>query len=163
MLFDKSVSGGALSVVILEANMSIDALYGYGSLQYQKFNNKVSSSDNSFAEKMSEKKTTISPSEEKEDISLLTRYELMARVRNHIEMMQEKLENNEVEQKFQVGSMSFTEKEWEKLLSNFDEQEDELRKALEEEIEKSKEEKQYSEKEVDSIVAKWLEDKEDEV
>ena len=163
MLFDKSVSGGALSVVILEANMSIDALYGYGSLQYQKLNNKVSSSDNSFAEKMSEKKTAISPSEEKEDISLLTRYELMARVRNHIEMMQEKLENNEVEQKFQVGSMSFTEKEWEKLLSNFDEQEDELRKALEEEIEKSKEEKQYSEKEVDSIVAKWLEDKEDEV
>lgn len=143
--------------------MSIDALYGYGSLQYQKLNNKVSSSDNSFAEKMSEKKTAISPSEEKEDISLLTRYELMARVRNHIEMMQEKLENNEVEQKFQVGSMSFTEKEWEKLLSNFDEQEDELRKALEEEIEKSKEEKQYSEKEVDSIVAKWLEDKEDEV
>lgn len=143
--------------------MSIDALYGYGSLQYQKLNNKVSSNDNSFAEKMSEKKTTISPSEEKEDISLLTRYELMARVRNHIEMMQEKLENNEVEQKFQVGSMSFTEKEWEKLLSNFDEQEDELRKAVEEEIEKSKEEKQYSEKEVDSIVAKWLEDKEDEV
>lgn len=143
--------------------MSIDALYGYGSLQYQKLNNKVSSNDNSFAEKMSEKKTAISPSEEKEDISLLTRYELMARVRNHIEMMQEKLENNEVEQKFQVGSMSFTEKEWEKLLSNFDEQEDELRKALEEEIEKSKEEKQYSEKEVDSIVAKWLEDKEDEV
>lgn len=143
--------------------MSIDALYGYGSLQYQKLNNKVSSSDNSFAEKMSEKKNAISPSEEKEDISLLTRYELMARVRNHIEMMQEKLENNEVEQKFQVGSMSFTEKEWEKLLSNFDEQEDELRKALEEEIEKSKEEKQYSEKEVDSIVAKWLEDKEDEV
>ena len=163
MLFDKSVSGGALSVVILEANMSIDALYGYGSLQYQKLNNKVSSSDNSFAEKMSEKKTAISPSEEKEDISLLTRYELMARVRNHIEMMQEKLENNEVEQKFQVGSMSFTEKEWEKLLSNFDEQEDELRKAVEEEIEKSKEEKQYSEKEVDSIVVKWLEDKEDEV
>lgn len=143
--------------------MSIDALYGYGSLQYQKLNNKVSSSDNSFAEKMSEKKNAISPSEEKEDISLLTRYELMARVRNHIEMMQEKLENNEVEQKFQVGSMSFTEKEWEKLLSNFDEQEDELRKAVEEEIEKSKEEKQYSEKEVDSIVAKWLEDKEDEV
>lgn len=143
--------------------MSIDALYGYGSLQYQKLNNKVSSNVNSFAEKMSEKKTAISPSEEKEDISLLTRYELMARVRNHIEMMQEKLENNEVEQKFQVGSMSFTEKEWEKLLSNFDEQEDELRKALEEEIEKSKEEKKYSEKEVDSIVAKWLEDKEDEV
>lgn len=143
--------------------MSIDALNGYGSLQYQKLNNKVASTDNSFAEKMSEKTATVSPSEQKEDISLLNRYELMARVRNHIEMMQEKLENNEVEQKFQVGSMSFTEKEWDKLLSNFDEQEDELRKAVEEEIEKSKEEKRYSEKEVDSIVAKWLEDKEDEV
>lgn len=143
--------------------MSIDALNGYGSLQYQKLNNKAAFADNSFAEKMSENATAISPSEEKEDISLLTRYELMARVRNHIEMMQEKLENNEVEQKFQVGSMSFTEKEWDKLLSNFDEQEEELRKAVEEEIEKSKEEKKYSEKEVDSIVAKWLEDKEDEV
>lgn len=141
--------------------MSIDALNGYGSLQYQKLNNKVSSMDNSFAEKMSEKTVSVSPSEQKEDISLLNRYELMARVRNHIEMMQEKLENNEVEQKFQVGGMSFTEKEWDKLLSNFDEQEEELRKAVEEEIEKSKEEKKYSDKEVDSIVAKWLEDKEE--
>ena len=141
--------------------MSIDALNGYGSLQYQKLNNKVSSMDNSFAEKMSEKTVSVSPSEQKEDISLLNRYELMARVRNHIEMMQEKLENNEVEQKFQVGGMSFTEKEWDKLLSNFDEQEEELRKAVEEEIEKSKEEKNYSDNEVDSIVAKWLEDKEE--
>lgn len=143
--------------------MGIDALTGYSSVQYQKLNSKAASSTSSFSDKMSEKTVSVSPSEQKEDISLLNRYELMSMVRKHIEMMEEKLENNDIEQKFQVGSMAFTEKEWDELLTNFDEQEEDLRKAVEEEIEKSKEEKQYSEKEVDSIVAKWLEDKEDEV
>lgn len=148
---------------VLEATMGIDALNGFGSLQYQKLNKTAAASEESFAEKMNEKKAPVSSSEQKEDVTLLTRYELMARVRGHIEMMQEKLENNDVEQKFQVGGMSFTEREWEKLLSNFDEQEDALRKAVEEEIEKSKEEKKYTEEEVDSIVAEWLKDKEEEV
>ena len=148
---------------VLEATMGIDALNGFGSLQYQKLNKTSAASDESFAEKMNEKTTPVSSSEQKEDVTLLTRYELMARVRNHIEMMQEKLENNDVEQKFQVGGMSFTEREWDKLLSDFDEQEDALRKAVEEEIEKSKEEKKYTEEEVDSIVAEWLKDKEEEV
>lgn len=148
---------------VLEATMGIDALNGFGSLQYQKLNKTVAASEESFAEKMNEKTTPVSSSEQKEDVTLLTRYELMARVRNHIEMMQEKLENNDVEKKFQVGGMSFTEREWDKLLSNFDEQEDALRKAVEEEIEKSKEEKKYTEEEVDSIVAEWLKDKEEEV
>lgn len=148
---------------VLEATMGIDALNGFGSLQYQKLNKTAAASEESFAEKMNEKTTPVSSSEQKEDVTLLTRYELMARVRNHIEMMQEKLENNDVEQKFQVGGMSFTEREWDKLLSNFDEQEDALRKAVEEEIEKSKEEKKYTEEEVDSIVAEWLKDKEEEV
>ncbi|MCQ2535573.1 MAG: hypothetical protein MJ110_01240 [Lachnospiraceae bacterium] len=148
---------------VLEATMGIDALNGFGSLQYQKLNKTAAASDESFAEKMNEKTTPVSSSEQKEDVTLLTRYELMARVRNHIEMMQEKLENNDVEKKFQVGGMSFTEREWDKLLSNFDEQEDALRKAVEEEIEKSKEEKKYTEEEVDSIVAEWLKDKEEEV
>lgn len=148
---------------VLEATMGIDALNGFGSLQYQKLNKTAAASEESFAEKMNEKTAPVSSSEQKEDVTLLTRYELMARVRGHIEMMQEKLENNDVEQKFQVGGMSFTEREWEKLLSNFDEQEDALRKAVEEEIEKSKEEKKYTEEEVDSIVAEWLKDKEEEV
>lgn len=148
---------------VLEATMGIDALNGFGSLQYQKINKTAAASEESFAEKMNEKTTPVSSSEQKEDVTLLTRYELMARVRNHIEMMQEKLENNDVEQKFQVGGMSFTEREWDKLLSDFDEQEDALRKAVEEEIEKSKEEKKYTEEEVDSIVAEWLKDKEEEV
>ena len=148
---------------VLEATMGIDALNGFGSLQYQKLNKTAAASEESFAEKMNEKTTPVSSSEQKEDVTLLTRYELMARVRNHIEMMQEKLENNDVEKKFQVGGMSFTEREWDKLLSDFDEQEDALRKAVEEEIEKSKEEKKYTEEEVDSIVAEWLKDKEEEV
>lgn len=148
---------------VLEATMGIDALNGFGSLQYQKLNKTVAASEESFAEKMNEKTTPVSSSEQKEDVTLLTRYELMARVRGHIEMMQEKLENNDVEKKFQVGGMCFTEREWDKLLSNFDEQEDALRKAVEEEIEKNKEEKKYTEEEVDSIVAEWLKDKEEEV
>lgn len=148
---------------VLEATMGIDALNGFGSLQYQKLNKTAAASEESFAEKMNEKTSPVSSSEQKEDVTLLTRYELMARVRGHIEMMQEKLENNDVEQKFQVGGMSFTEREWDKLLSDFDEQEDALRKAVEEEIEKSKEEKKYTEEEVDSIVAEWLKDKEEEV
>jgi len=143
--------------------MSIDALQGYSSLQYQKLNNTKAASDTSFSEKMQENLTSVSAAEQKEDITLLNRYELMARVRNHIEMMEEKLENNDVEQKFQIGGMSFTEKEWDKLLENFDEQEDALKKAVEEEIEKTKEKTEYSEEQIDSIVAKWLEDKEEQV
>lgn len=141
--------------------MGIDALTGYGSLQYQNLNKKTSETGSSFSEKLNEATANVSDREKTEDISLLNRYELMARVRNHIEMMQEKLENNDVEQKFQIGGMTFTEKEWDKLLSDFDEQEDALRKAIEEEIEKNKEEQKYTEEEIDSIVEKWLEDKDE--
>lgn len=142
--------------------MGIDALTGYGSLQYQNLNKKLGTAENSFAEKLNEQTLEVPAAEQKEDISLLNRYELMARVRNHIEMMEEKLENNDVEQKFQIGGMTFSEKEWDELLENFDEQEDALKEAVEEEIAKNKEQKEYSEEQIDTIVAKWLEDKEEE-
>ena len=142
--------------------MGIDALTGYGSLQYQNLNKKLGTAENSFAEKLNEQTSEVPAAEQKEDISLLNRYELMARVRNHIEMMEEKLENNDVEQKFQIGGMTFSEKEWDELLENFDEQEDALKEAVEEEIAKNKEQKEYSEEQIDTIVAKWLEDKEEE-
>lgn len=142
--------------------MGIDALTGYGSLQYRNLNKKLGTAENSFAEKLNEQTSEVPAAEQKEDISLLNRYELMARVRNHIEMMEEKLENNDVEQKFQIGGMTFSEKEWDELLENFDEQEDALKEAVEEEIAKNKEQKEYSEEQIDTIVAKWLEDKEEE-
>lgn len=47
-----------------------------------------------------------------------------------------KIKNGETENSYQIGSQSFTEKEWDEFLSKFDSLEDAIRKLMEEEQEK---------------------------
>ena len=57
----------------MEVNMGIDALTGYGSLQYQNLNKKSGSAESSFAEKLSEQTSSVPAAEQKEDILLILR------------------------------------------------------------------------------------------
>jgi hypothetical protein len=56
-----------------------------------------------------------------------------------------KIQNGDTETKFQIGSESLTEKEWNQMLEKFDSQEDAIKEAVEEEIEKRKREEQKAE------------------
>jgi hypothetical protein len=49
-----------------------------------------------------------------------------------------KIQNGDTETKFQIGSESLTEKEWNQMLEKFDSQEDAIKEAVAEEIEKRK-------------------------
>lgn len=49
-----------------------------------------------------------------------------------------KIKNGETENSYQIGSQSFTEKEWDEFLSKFDSLEDAIRKLMEEEQEKER-------------------------
>jgi hypothetical protein len=71
---------------------------------------------------------------------------------SYLEMLQEyidqiftKIQNGDTETKFQIGSESLTEKEWDQMLEKFDSQEDAIKEAVEEEIEKRKQEEQEAE------------------
>ena len=58
-----------------------------------------------------------------------------------------KIKNGETENSYQIGSQSFTEKEWDEFLSKFDSLEDAIRKLMEEEQEKRAAEELGKEKE----------------
>ena len=58
-----------------------------------------------------------------------------------------KIKNGETENSYQIGSQSFTEKEWDEFLSKFDSVEDAIRKLMEEEQEKRAAEELEKEKE----------------
>ncbi|SHI16761.1 hypothetical protein SAMN02745823_02970 [Sporobacter termitidis DSM 10068] len=61
---------------------------------------------------------------------------LMLALSKNITEMKEKLKNGELEEKIQIGSTSYTVKDWDKLLEKFDESEEALKKAT---AEKSRE------------------------
>ena len=52
-----------------------------------------------------------------------------------MEQMSEAVRNGETEPTFQIGSESYTIKEWDKLLESFDDAEEEIREQIQEEIE----------------------------
>ena len=60
-------------------------------------------------------------------------------IRDHIAQMTEKIESGDIEESFQIGSQSFTLKEWDELLARLDAVLEEIRKAVAEEVEKKKE------------------------
>lgn len=64
-----------------------------------------------------------------------------------------KIKNGETENSYQIGSQSFTEKEWDEFLSKFDSLEDAIRKLMEEEQEKRAAEELEKEKEGDLLTA----------
>ncbi len=63
-------------------------------------------------------------------------------LREKIEEMTEKLNNGEVEPKIQIGACELTIKEWDDMLEHFDEQEEEIREEILEEIKRRLEEYQ---------------------
>lgn len=54
----------------------------------------------------------------------------MQLIAKHREELYEKLKNNDTEESFQIGGTSFTLKEWEKLLEEFDSVQEEIRKQM---------------------------------
>ena len=57
-------------------------------------------------------------------------------IRDRINELLEKMENGDIEPSYQIGGRSFTEREWDKMLSEFDAAEDTLKKLVEEERER---------------------------
>lgn len=62
--------------------------------------------------------------------------EMMQKIHEEMEQILEKMENGETEPSYQIGSRSFTEREWDRLLEEFDSIEEAVRKLMEEERER---------------------------
>ncbi len=62
--------------------------------------------------------------------------DISAFLRGRMDEILEKVKNGETEPRFQIGSQSFTEKEWDRLLERFDSAEDDIKEDMEEEQEK---------------------------
>lgn len=77
-------------------------------------------------ENIPEEGTDDTPSEE----------ELMEELRRQMDLMYDKLLNGETEERFPIGSSSFTLKEWREFLERFDSIEEALRELIKEEIAK---------------------------
>lgn len=81
-----------------------------------------------------------------------------ADTRTYLEMIQdkmqdlyEKVKNGETETSYAIGGQSFTEREWNCLLENFDRMEECIRKSIEEEVEKRKEREEREEEIQDKL------------
>lgn len=73
-------------------------------------------------------------------------------IRNRINELLEKIENGDIEPTYQIGGRSFTEREWDKLLTEIDAAEDTLKKLVEEEKERrlnADEKRRVNQKEID--------------
>lgn len=57
-----------------------------------------------------------------------------------IEELSEKIKNGDTETSYQIGAQSFTQTEWNKLIEEFDEAEENVRKLMREEQERKEEE-----------------------
>lgn len=53
----------------------------------------------------------------------------------------EKIKNGDTEVSYQIGAKAYTEKEWDKILAEFDDAQETVRKMVEEEQEKKEEER----------------------
>lgn len=63
----------------------------------------------------------------------LTREEMLQVISEKREEIYEKIKNNDTETSFQIGNQSFTIKEWDKLLEQFDSVQEEIREQMREE------------------------------
>lgn len=68
-----------------------------------------------------------------EDLANMDYRKFLSEKKNEI---YEKVKNNDTEVSYQIGGQSFTQEEWDKLLENFDELEDEIKKLIKEEQER---------------------------
>ncbi len=92
-------------------------------------NGKTSNGDTSVINDAdAEKKKTEESTEEKNTENMTYREQILA----HMEEMAKKVKDGTVEPTFQTGAQSFTIKEWEKLLANFDDAEEALQEQIKE-------------------------------
>lgn len=68
--------------------------------------------------------------------SPLSEQQLMEELRRQMDLMYDKLLNGETEERFPIGSASFTQKEWHEFLERFDSIEEALRELVRQEIAK---------------------------
>ncbi len=73
-------------------------------------------------------------------------------IRAKINEMYDKVMNNEIEESFQIGANSFTVKEWNKLIEEFDDIQEKMRELMREEQAKRQEKKEEREEIADSLV-----------
>ena len=106
------------------------ARYGNGSRSARADRNgKISNDDtNVINDADAEKKKTEENTEEKNTENMTYREQILA----HMEEMAKKVKDGTVEPTFQTGAQSFTIKEWEKLLANFDDAEEALQEQIKE-------------------------------
>ncbi|MDE7334245.1 MAG: hypothetical protein K2O16_18860 [Lachnospiraceae bacterium] len=64
--------------------------------------------------------------------------ELMQEIRDRKNEIYDKARKGELEERFQIGSQSYTVKEWERLLDVFDASQDKFKALLEEKLEQQK-------------------------
>lgn len=74
-------------------------------------------------------------------------------IRDKINEMYDKVENNEAEESFQIGAGSFTEKEWSKLLEEFDDIQETIRELMREEHAKRQAKQEEREELADALVS----------
>ena len=65
----------------------------------------------------------------------LSTAQMMQEIQGRKKELYTKILKGETQQKFQIGAVEYTEKEWKRMLDKFDETQDEIREALEEEKE----------------------------
>ncbi|MDE7427943.1 MAG: hypothetical protein K2N00_01500, partial [Lachnospiraceae bacterium] len=104
------------------------ARYGNGSRSAQTGRNgKVPNSDTGVInDANAEKKKTEENTEEKNTENMTYREQILA----HMEEMAKKVKEGKVEPTFQTGAQTFTIKEWEKLLADFDDAEEALQEQI---------------------------------
>ncbi len=69
-------------------------------------------------------------------------------ITQRIEYLEEKIKNGDTETSYRIGASSFTEREWNKLMANVDEIQDDMRRLMREEHEKREKESKEKEKNV---------------
>lgn len=95
---------------------------------------KPADTDKTDAEKAAdeaEEQAVENADEESEENNSLT-----ARIRAKMQEIYNKMQNGDIETKFQIGNQEFTLKEWDHFLEKFDSVQDAIREAMEERIEK---------------------------
>lgn len=108
-----------------------NAQAGYGNGNRSAGSGRAGKSDtNVIAPGEADKKKTEEKSEEKSAADMTYREQILA----HMEEMARKVKEGKVEPTFQTGAESFTIKEWEKLLADFDDAEEALQEQIKEMI-----------------------------
>ena len=90
------------------------------------------------------------------DSSFNANGDYISQIHKKIEEMQEKLDNDEVNESFQIGGQTFTVEEWDELLKKFDSIQDALEALMKERHEKMEEQQLNTEDMVDTTTTEMI-------